>query len=288
MRYFVAVAEELNFTRAAGRLKMAQPPLSQQIQQLERELGVQLFKRNNRRVELTYPGQVFLGEVRTALEQVEHAVRAVRRAEGRDFGSLTVGAGVVPVYAVLSRVLPLFRREYPGVDFHLRELLPQEQSRMLREGSVDIGFVIPPFESDDLATEVVLNDGIVALLPSDHALAKKKLLDLSELASERFVMPNRSWAPTYYDYLITVCREAGFSPNIVHTAEEFQTIFTLVGAGLGVAFATASTRALPVAGVTAVPVRSAAMPVWMAWRSHDKNPVLKGFVELVRANHSEK
>src|SRR5581483_6022342 len=188
LRYFVTLAEELNFTRAAKRLNIAQPPLSQQIQHLEKELGVQLFKRTNRRVELTYPGMVFLGEVRSALEQVETAVRAVKRADGRDFGRLTVGAGIIPIHTVLSRVLPEFRKEFAGVDFRLRELLPQQQSQMLRQGGVDISFAIPPFDHDELATEVVLNEPIVAVLPADHALARKKTIDLSELAGERFVM----------------------------------------------------------------------------------------------------
>lgn len=282
MRYFVTLAEELNFTRAARRLNMAQPPLSQQIQQLERELGVQLFKRTNRRVELTYPGQVFLTEVRTALDQVERATRAVRRADGRDFGHLTVGAGVMPIHSVLSKVLPLFRKEFPGVDFRLRELLPQEQSEMLREGFIDIAFLVPPFNQADLSSEVVVDDPVVAALPADHRLAKKRAIELQDLSGERFVMPNRAWAPTYYDHLILVCREAGFSPNIVHTAGEFQTIFTLVAAGLGTALAAASTQTDTVDGVVYVPVRSVVIPVWMAWRNPNANPLVNGFIELVR------
>lgn len=283
LRYFVTLAEELNFTRAARKLNMAQPPLSQQIQQLERELGVQLFTRTNRRVQLTYPGQVFLAEARMALAQVENATRAARRADGRD-GHLTVGAGVMPIHSVLSKVLPLFRKEFPAVDFRLRELLPQEQSRMLREGLTDVAFVIPPFDQVDLTSEAVFSDPVVAVLPSDHELAKKRSMDLHDLANERFVMPTRAWAPTYYDHLIMVCREAGFSPNIVHTATEFQTIFTLVAAGLGTALGTASTRASSVDGVTCVPVRSTTVPVWMAWRSSNTNPLVKEFIELVRSS----
>jgi DNA-binding transcriptional LysR family regulator len=263
---------------------MAQPPLSQQIQQLERELGVRLFKRTNRRVELTYAGQVFLGEVRTALEQVETATRAVKRADGRDFGSLTIGAGVVPIHTVLSRVLPDFRKQFPGVDFRLRELLPHEQARMLRQHSIDVSFVIPPFEHVGLDSQVILQENIIAVLPNDHALARKRVLDLDELATERFVMPNRSWAPTFYDQLINACREAGFSPNIVHTAGEFQTIFTLVGAGLGVALATVSTRTSPVDGVACVPTRSTPVPVCMAWRSDEPNPAVRSFLDMVRSS----
>lgn len=283
LRYFVTLAEELNFTRAARRLNMAQPPLSQQIQQLERELGVQLFKRTNRRVEMTYAGQVFLVEVRSALEQVERATRAVRRADGRDFGHLTVGAGVMPVHTVLSKALPRFRQEFPGVDFRLRELLPQQQSEMLREGAIDVGFIIPPFDLEGLQTETILNDGLVAALASDHVLAKRRAIDLHEVMNDRFVMPDRAWAPTFYDHLITLCREAGFSPLIVHTANEFQTLFTLVAAGLGVALAPASTRIIEMDGLVCVPVRTVTVPVWMAWRGGNKNPAVNRFIEMVRA-----
>jgi DNA-binding transcriptional LysR family regulator len=197
---------------------------------------------------------------------------------------LTVGSGVMPIHSVLSKVLPLFRHEFPAVDLRLRELLPQEQSRMLREGLTDVGFLIPPFDQVDLASEVVFNDPLVAVLPSDHVLAKKRSMDLRDLTNERFVMPTRAWAPTYYDHLVMVCREAGFSPNIVHTAAELRTIFTLVAAGLGTALGTASTRTSSVDGVTYVPVRAATVPVWMAWRSSNTNPLVKEFIELVRSN----
>lgn len=284
LRYFVTLAEELNFTRAAKRLNMAQPPLSQQIQQLERELGVLLFKRTNRRVELTYAGQVFQVEVRSALEQVERAVRAVRRADGRDCGHLTVGAGVMPIQSVLTKVVPLFRKEFASVHFRLRELVPQAQSHMLRDGSIDVGFVIPPFDQAGLSSELVLTDGIVAWLPNHHPLTKKHSLELSDLENERFVLPDRNWAPTYFDHLIMACREAGFSPNIVHTGNDFQTVITLIGAGLGIGLAAASTRTIPVEGVHSVPIHSAGIPVWMAWREDNKNPVAIGFVELVRSH----
>jgi DNA-binding transcriptional LysR family regulator len=286
LRYFLAVAEELSFTRAAKRLNMAQPPLSQQIRQLENELGVPLLTRTSRRIALTYPGQVFLKEARSVLELVDNAVSAARRAQGRAFGSLTIGAGVIPIQTVLSRVLPQFRTKFPGVDLRLRELLPYEQSGMLREGSVDISFVIPPFEHDELAAELVVEDPVVAVLPTDHRLAQKDSIALRALAAERFVMPNRAWAPTFHDHLIALCRKAGFSPAVVHTAGDFQTIFTLVGAGLGVGLTTCSTRAISVEGVTCVPVRSAAVPVWMAWRNNDPNPAVQGFLDLVRAAHN--
>lgn len=283
LRYFVALAEDLNFTRAARRLNMAQPPLSQQIQQLERELGVQLFRRTNRHVELTCPGHVFLAEARSVLEQVDHAARSARRAEGRDLGKLTVGAGVTSIGSVLSQVLPAFCQDHPGVDFRLRELPPQKGADMLRTGAIDLGFLVPPFNQEDLATEVVLRDPVVAILRIDHPLANGHPIELSEIASERLVVPDRGWSPTLHDQLIRVCQEAGFSPNIVHTAGQFQTIFMLVRAGLGMGLATSSAQASSVPGVSCVPVRSATVPVQMAWRSSDESPVLRGFIQLVRS-----
>lgn len=282
-RYFVTLAEELNFTRAARRLNIAQPPLSQQIQQLERELGVQLFSRTNRRVELTYAGQVFLVEARAALEQADRAVSAARRAEGNEFGSLTVGAGVVPIYSVLSKVVSRFHKQFPGVDFRVRELIPSDQVRMMREGGIDVGFIIPPAETSGLNTTVIMQDELSVLLPAGHKLAKKRSVAVSELTDERFIMPDRHWAPTYFDHIVALCRQASFSANIVHEAQAFQTMVALVGAGLGVAVVPTSLRSVGVDDVESVPLRSSVLPVMMIWRPADRSSVVAAFIELVES-----
>ena len=284
LRYFVTLADELSFTRAARRLNMAQPPLSQQIQQLERDLGVLLFHRTNRKVELTYAGQVFLREARAALDQVENAISAARRADGREFGSITVGAGVVPIYSVICTVVSGFHEAFPGVDFHLRELLPHDQTSLLRNRGIDVGFVIPPVNAPDLASEVVFEDALVAVLPTEHRLSKKRSITPLELQGERFIMPDRAWAPTYFDYLIALCRDAGFSPNIVHLAREFQSMMALVGAGLGTALVPSSMRLVGVEGLAPVLVRPASLPVQMMWRPSENNPVVAAFLDLVRSS----
>ena len=281
LRYFVAVAEELSFTRAAGRLHMAQPPLGQQVRQLEGELGVELFGRTKRRVWLTEAGEAFLGEAYLALEQVERAAKAARRAGRGETGTLSVGFVGSAAYEVLPEILKAFRGQYPDVEIALEELTTAHQVRALEEGRIEIGFVRPPIEREDLAVRTVMREPLVAVLPSAHPLSGQGDVSLGALADEPFVVSPRRLGPSFYDRIIGACREAGFSPRVVQEAIQMQTVIGMVAAGIGVALVPASERNLARKGVAYKPIRGKPPEVGMAlvWRPEDPSTVLRAFLD---------
>src|SRR5512133_1148541 len=181
LRYFVAVAEELHFGRAAQRLHIAQPGLSQQIQALESELGVSLLARTRRRVELTAAGQVFLDEGRRALAQVERAENLTRRAASGEIGRLTIGGTESATWVVLPELLRDFRRRYPNVDLAIREMPSPLQLEALRNGEIDVGFVRPPVGTDGLVARTILEERLGILLPKAHPLAKRSEIPIRVL-----------------------------------------------------------------------------------------------------------
>jgi DNA-binding transcriptional LysR family regulator len=240
LRYFVAVAEELHFGRAAARLHIAQPPLSRQIRDLEQEVGAELFVRGTRGVELTAAGRAFLGEVRQVLAQAERALRAAQRASRGETGRLRVGFVEAATYSgTLARVLGVFRQDVPDVSLGLFELDSLEQAEALREGRIDVGIVHspPPDAHRWLRVERVFEDRLVAALPRAHPLAARPHLALGDFAAEPFVFFPRFTGPTLYDHLIAACRSAGFSPRVVQEAAGWSTLAALVAAGVGVSFA---------------------------------------------------
>lgn len=283
LRYFLAVAEELSFTRAAERLHMAQPPLGQQIRQLEKELGVELFHRTKRRVRLTEVGEVFLGEAYLALEQVERAAEAARRADRGETGKLSVGFVGSAAYDVLPEILKAFRERYPAVEITLEELTTAQQVRALGERRIEVGFVRPPVEEEGLAVKTVLREPLVAVLPADHRLSERANLPLSVLKDESFVMSPRRLGPSFYDRIVGACREAGFSPRVVQEAIQMQTIIGMVAAGIGVAIVPSSESNLARKGVVYKPIRGEGLEVELAavWASEDSSPTLREFLKVV-------
>ena len=279
MRYFVAVAEELHFGRAAERVGIAQPPLSQQIQRLEAELGVQLFIRNRRRVQLSEPGRVFLDEARAALRQAERAVDAVQRAARGEAGRLRVGFVGSATFAVMPPILRRFREHFPAVDLTLSELSTTQQVEALREQRIDIGFVRPPLVADDLALEIIAREPLVAVVPSDHRLAGGGTIRLADLAGEPFVLFPHSFGPGLHAQIVGVCQRAGFNPRIVQEAVALPTIVSLVSVGIGVSLLPASIQHLPWAGVSYHPLAgdSPQAELALAWRLDDESPVVRAF-----------
>ena len=183
LRYFVAVAEELHFGRAAVRLHMAQPPLSQQIRKLEEELEVKLFLRARRRVELTHAGRVFLVEARQVLSLAERAADAAKRADRGQIGPLVVACGPIAVHTVLPTILRAFRARFPEVGITLRELTMLEVPEALQQRTADVGLLMPYFQSETLQREIVLTVPMVAALPKSHPLAGRRRIRLNQLAS---------------------------------------------------------------------------------------------------------
>ena len=288
LRYFVAVAEELHFGRAAQRLHIAQPPLSRQIRDLEREIGTALFERGARGVELTHAGAAFLPEARLVLAQAERAQRTAQRAARGETGRLRVAFVEEATHSgILPDVLSFFRMHLPSIGLSLHELDSSQQAEALREGRIDLGVLSsPPLDAERwLQTEVVYEEPLVAALPQTHRLAAKPRISLRELAAESFVLRPRPTDPASYDEILARCRAAHFSPTVAQEATGWHTVIGLVSAGVGVAFVPTSLALLRQAGVVYRPVRDLSLSVALSvvWKQGEKSPVRERFVTTLRA-----
>jgi len=283
LRYFLAVAEELHFSRAAARLRIAQPPLSQQIRQLEQELGVALFHRTNRRVEMTPAGRAFMDEVRRVFEQTELAVSTAQRAGRGEIGQLAIGFVPSADLDILPRVLRVWSTRFPAVGIGLHPLLPSAQTEALRDGRIQIGFVRLPVEAGGLVVETIQREPLLAVLPSGHRLARRSTVRLSELRNDPMIMFPRHTAPGYYDFLLAACRRAGFTPRALHEPGSVQTNLGLVSARLGVTLMPASIRNLARAGVVYRPLTPPVPHVEMAiaYRPDERSAVLPAFLQVL-------
>src|SRR5215468_554929 len=234
LRYFVALSEELHFGRAAQRLGISQPPLSQQIQALERSLNAKLFARTNRRVELTDAGRAFLTEARATLAQAERAVAVVGQAERGEIGEIRIGfMPSAPLIAPFTRTVLAFRRDFPGVRLILQEQVTTQQIDALVEGSLQIGFIRSPGVPelpDPLAAVEISREPLVAFMRADHPLAhtRGRALPLAAFAAEPFVFFPRGSGTSLYDQVMELCRKAGFNPRIEQDARGNATILGLV------------------------------------------------------------
>ncbi|MGH9376749.1 MAG: LysR substrate-binding domain-containing protein [Terriglobia bacterium] len=284
LRYFVAVAEELHFGRAAGKLRIAQPPLSQQIKRLEEELGLPLFERTRRKVSLTHAGQEFLKEARRTLAQAEHAVRVARRADQGEVGLLAVGFVDSALYQTLPPVLRIFHKRFPEVELALYKLGAADQFGMLREGRLHAGFVRTRVDGPWLRQEIIFREPFMAALPSSHPLAKREKICLQDLAGDPFVIFPRTRGPGFYDEIVGLCLAAGFSPRITQEAPGTQTVVSLVAAAIGVAVVPASITHVRIEGVVfkALHKPQAQTAMTLVWRPDDPSPVLQAFVQVVR------
>jgi len=269
LRHFIAVAEQLHFGRAAAALHISQPPLSRAIRALEERVGVRLFARSRRRVELTPEGARLLGDARRVLGQLERSVQEVRGMARGEEGRLRVGFVSLADYGVLPDLLKTFKSARPGIALALREMLSPEQAAALAAGELDFGFLLPPVSgAEDLEHIVVQRERFVAALPARHrlALAKGKLA-VSALAGEPFVMVPRDIAPGLYDIVTGLAARAGISFNVAQEAIQMQTVVSLVSSGLGAAIVPGSIANLGRRGVV---YRELADPhpkldLWLAW-----------------------
>lgn len=282
LRYFLAVADERHFGRAADRLHMAQPPLSRQIQALETELGFQLFQRSRRSVELTPAGAVFLDGTRRIFGEIERITREAERASRGEIGRIAVGYLSSLAYSGLTRLLRAFREQSSGVDVVLRELSPADQLDAIKQGRIDVGFVRGPIEDPSIQREEVRRERLLIALPSDHPLAERARLPLAMLAGEPFVTFPRSRAAAFFDSLMGLCRKAGFSPRIVQEAPQLDVV-SLVAAGFGVAILPESIREVHRPDIALRPiVGSPSIELLAAWHSSNHSPVLRTFLETMR------
>lgn len=284
LRYFIAVAEELHFGRAAEKLHIAQPPLSQQIRQLENELGFQLFHRTKRSVELTEAGQVFLGECQKILRQLDQAVQMGRQVSRGAVGQLVVGFVSSAAYSVLPDALRSFRAAFPDVSLELHELTTDQQVHWLKDGRMDVGFVRPPVDDELFCMMPIFQEPLVVALPINHPLANHAQIPLKDLAAEAFILFPRPLAPGLYDQIISLCHQGGFSPRVVQEAIQMQTIISLVAAEIGIAIVPVSLHHLQRTGVVYKPLveTTPKAAIALIWRRSHPSPTVQRFLEVVK------
>jgi DNA-binding transcriptional LysR family regulator len=288
LRYFIAVAEEGHVTRAAERLGMQQPPLSQQIRALERELDAQLFRRKPRGVELTEAGRALLADARTIFAQLDHAVAATRRTARGEEGRLGVGfTSSAPFHPFVPRVIRAFREAFPRVALTLEESGTTELIDGLRHDRIDLAFIRTPVaDPQGLTVHALLDEPMVVALPVGHPLAAGGgALALKALAGEIFIVYRRPSGPGLYDAIIAACRGAGFSPRVEQEAPRIVSTLNLVAAGLGLSLVPGSLSRMNMDGVVYRPLKGAGQPTAplnLALRRNDPSPAVRRFVDLVR------
>ncbi len=290
LRYFIAVAEELHFTRAALRMHIGQPPLSHAIQMLEEDIGAQLFERTKRSVRLTAAGHAFLLDARRIVALTESAGEVARKAARGESGELRIGFTFsTPFTALFSKVINLYREKYPEVSLIFRELSTNRQLEEIEKQQLDLGLIRPP----DGATEetVKLNnmrvnslrrDPLLAVLPTTHVLSKKKKVALKDLVDESFIMYPHKAGTGIYPQIMRLCQAQGFAPKVAHEVGEASTIIGLVAAGCGISILPGSFERLQMEGVCYRPLSdSNAMTSLLLVRSQrDSNPLVDAFSAL--------
>lgn len=285
LRYYVAVAEERHFGRAAERLHMAQPPLSQAIRQLEGELGIALLHRTTRRVDLTDAGRAYLERARAILAGVDEAAHLARRVADGVVGRLAIGCVGSATYSLLPALSRHLSAELPGIDFSFRgEMLAPEQAEALRDGAIDVAMLRPPAADPSLAAHLLRRDRLVVALPADHRLAARRRVRAADLAGADLIVHASSHRSVMYDVVLRVLRDAGVEPRIRHEVSETSTLVTLVAGGLGAAVVPEPVTALTLPGVVYLPlVRPAAtVDLAVAHRADRSEPHLLRTVEVIR------
>lgn len=283
LRYFMAVAEELHFGKAATKLHIAQPPLSQQIQQLETELGFKLFYRTKRQVSLTEAGEVFLRETQQIFQQLERAISTGKKISRGEQGELSIAFVSSAAYNVIPSILRNFRTLVPEVKLQLKELTTKEQLQWLTEERLDIGFVRPPVDKPEFNSQIILWETLIVALPENHYLAHRDNISCQSLAEESFIFFPRNLAPELYDRVISLCQQANFCPQIVQEATQMQTIVSLVSAEIGIAIVPESIQNLQRTGVIYRSlIEATSQPaIAIVWRKGDRSAVVAKFIDSI-------
>lgn len=292
LRQFIAVAEELNFNKAAIRLHMAQPPLSQAINRLEDKLGFSLFTRNKRGVKLTPTGDAFLNTAYSTLKELELGIEHARLVSQGIAGKLTVTALSIAYYESLLSTLRQFRESYPKVQLIIKEMPSSSQARAIVSGEADIAFMRNlPISAQNVESRLLLDEEIVMALPADHPKAKEGRIDLRDFAGEDFVFTPQALGIGYHSQLIALCEAAGFYPRVVQEAAQIQTLIGLVACGFGVALVPESIAGSimrdkvlfrRINSVTASP--NPAIGLYMSWNTDNQSPLMDSFISMLDFN----
>jgi DNA-binding transcriptional LysR family regulator len=282
LRYFQAVAEELHFGRAAARLRIAQPALSRQIQQLEEEIGAQLLRRTQRVVELTPAGALFLDRTSQILEDVSKAVADARRISKGEYGHLVVGFIHSSTYGLLPAVVERFRHLYPDIELELREMSIAEQHDALSRGLIDIGLLRPQSAPAGIEIQPIMDDPFLLAVPDKHPLAKLEAVHMQALAAEPIIMFSKRESPLFHSRITAMCEQAGFTPKIAQHATQIHTIVGLVGAGIGIAVVPGTARNLHPKSVRFLEILDEPKPVHVAlgWQRGKDTPAIRSFRQV--------
>jgi len=285
LRYFLALADELHFGRAARRLAISQPPLSWNIQQLEQSMGARLFVRNSKAVRLTEAGRAFVPAARALLAQADEAARLARDVERGVSGLVRVGFVSSMLYRGLPRLLSAYQQSRPGLRVRSFEMNSQDQVVALSHGQIDVGFVHTTQAPGELARVLFSSEPFVCCLPADHPRARARHIAPSDLGQEVFVMFSRAASPDYHERVLSICTAAGFSPDIRHEVRHWLSVVSLVAQGFGVALVPEAVRRAAIAGAAFVPLKAVAVQsqVHCLWRQVDGNAALLALLDDIRA-----
>ena len=285
LRYFLVLAEELHFGRAARRLSISQPPLSLNIQQLEASIGARLFTRSSKQVALTAAGLAFVPAARALLDQAAQASSHARDVGQGMAGSLSIGFAGTMLYNGLPTILEQFQAQHPLLRLMLKELSSSEQLIELAHDRLDIGFVHTTRAPAELSQILVSSQAFVGCLPAGHALARQRSLSLVALQGEPFAVVSRAVSPDYHERILAICTEAGFYPEIRYELRHWLSVVSLVSQGMGVALVPAALRQSAMAGAAFVPLDMPTTPydTQCLWKTSRDNAALAAFVAAVRA-----
>jgi len=281
---FIALAEELHFERAAARSHITQPAISQQLIQLEEQIGVRLLYRNKRRVSLTRAGEVFLGQARKIVAQMDGAARLARQIDQGQVGQLTVGVTAPALYIAFPEIVTRFREELPNVHVVTRDMTTAEQEEALRAGEIQVGIIHPPLVDDSLTSEEIARTVFDVVLSESNPLAARATLSLADLAHERFIIFPRLIGPRLYDNILSLCADAGFSPEVVIEAFPAQSIVALAACNFGVGFIASDVQHFqrPLATYRKLTGPAPSLTLGVAYRNDEVSPLVQAFIRAAR------
>ncbi len=291
LRYFISVAENHGFGRAALALNVSQSAISEQIADLETELGVALIDRQHRQIRLTVPGEQFLEDARSVIALADRAMNNVRKSQQGEIGTLTIGFFVGGTGSFFPRIIKEFRRRFADIQVSLVESAPAIQHRELLAGTLDLGFTRPvqPAHAALLRSEHLQTEPLYAVVPVTHRLARKRSIKITELADDTFVLNDRRHSPVVFDKVITLCAQAGITPRIGATATVGSGVITLVEAGEGVAILPQGSRSLGSEALVFIPLTDsgASVDLVIAWSVQHSNPAVDSFLALIRSRRKK-
>lgn len=288
VRYFIAVAEHLNFRKAAEQLHIAQPPLSRQIRQLEEDLEVALLVRSKRRVQLTKAGQAFLEQARKLIVQAGHATEAARHAQKGESGIVRIGLAS-GLGAVVSKVVFEHRKRSPAVEIECKDIFSTLQNEALHKGEIDVGFLRPPVDQVNLECELLFEEEFVVVLPKAHRLAKRRFLRLKDVADEPLIIFDRSFSTGLYDKILGLFSKQGFTPHLMvtHVEAHEEAGAVMIASGKAIFLGAGATVNRSVSGLELASVRlnepDAKIEVYVAWRKGEESRVNLDFLDSVRS-----